>query len=73
MTSALLGLTSYALLVIFAWMRAADEGVLVGLRYLLVLPGIHSGWGIGFILGCLRHQYYRRLPTRNRVWLAKRK
>jgi len=73
LTSVLLGLTSHALLVVFAWMRSADAGLLVGLRYLLVLPCTHSGFGVGFILGCLRHQYYRRLPTTNQVWLTKRK
>ena len=44
----------YALLVIGASVRAAREGVRTGLWYLVVLPCIHFGWGIGFVLGFLK-------------------
>jgi len=43
----------YALLVLGASIRAAREGVRTGLWYLVVLPCIHFGWGIGFVLGYL--------------------
>ena len=44
----------YALVVITASVRAAREGVATGLWYLVVLPCIHFGWGIGFLLGFLK-------------------
>lgn len=44
----------YALFVVLAATRAAKSGVRSGLWYLVVLPCIHFGWGIGFILGFLK-------------------
>lgn len=44
----------YALFVIAASARAAREGLRTGLWYLIVLPCIHFGWGIGFLLGFLK-------------------
>lgn len=44
----------YALFVIVASVRAAREGLATGLWYLVVLPCIHFGWGIGFVLGFLK-------------------
>jgi glycosyltransferase involved in cell wall biosynthesis len=44
----------YALLVIAASVNAAREGLRTGLWYLVVLPCIHFGWGIGFVLGFLK-------------------
>jgi hypothetical protein len=43
----------YALFVIAASVKAAREGLRTGLWYLIVLPCIHFGWGIGFLLGFL--------------------
>ncbi|CAN5208890.1 glycosyltransferase family 2 protein [soil metagenome] len=45
---------AYALLVIAASVNAAREGPRTGLWYLVVLPCIHFGWGIGFMLGFLK-------------------
>lgn len=44
----------YALLVVGASVNAAREGLRTGLWYLVVLPCIHFGWGIGFVLGFLK-------------------
>lgn len=44
----------YIAFVIVAAVRASDEGVRTGLWYLVVLPCIHFGWGVGFILGFLK-------------------
>ena len=44
----------YALFVVLASLRAARSGLRSGLWYLVVLPCIHFGWGIGFILGFLK-------------------
>jgi succinoglycan biosynthesis protein ExoA len=44
----------YAAFVIGASVLAAQEGARVGGWYLIVLPCIHFGWGIGFILGFLK-------------------
>jgi len=48
----------YALFVVLASARliaqAAGSGLRSGLWYLVVLPCIHFGWGIGFILGFLK-------------------
>ena len=44
----------YALLVIAASVNAARGGLRTGLWYLVVLPCIHFGWGIGFVLGFLK-------------------
>lgn len=44
----------YALLVIAASVNAAREGITTGLWYLIVLPCIHFGWGVGFVLGFLK-------------------
>ena len=44
---------AYALLVIVASVRAARQGLGTGLWYLVVLPCIHFGWGVGFVLGFL--------------------
>lgn len=44
----------YAIFVIVASIAAAREGVRTALWYLVVLPCIHFGWGIGFILGFLK-------------------
>ncbi len=44
----------YAAFVITAATIAAREGLRTGLWYLVVLPCIHFGWGIGFILGFLK-------------------
>ncbi len=44
----------YALLVLAASVNAAREGLRTGLWYLVVLPCIHFGWGIGFVLGFLK-------------------
>lgn len=44
----------YALFVILASIKAAREGIRTGLWYLVVLPCIHFGWGIGFLLGFLK-------------------
>lgn len=44
----------YAIFVIAASVIAAREGILTGLWYLVVLPCIHFGWGIGFVLGFLK-------------------
>jgi len=51
LTAAFVVPASYAFLVIAASVRAAREGALVGLWYLVVLPCIHFSWGSGFILG----------------------
>ena len=45
---------AYALLVIAASVNTAREGLRTGLWYLVVLPCIHFGWGIGFVLGYLK-------------------
>lgn len=45
---------AYALLVIAASARAATKGARTGLWYLIVLPCIHFGWGMGFVLGFLK-------------------
>ncbi len=44
----------YAVLVLAASGVAALQGLSVGLWYLVVLPCIHFGWGIGFLLGFLK-------------------
>ena len=44
----------YALLVVAASVNAAREGLRNGLWYLVVLPCIHFGWGVGFVLGFLK-------------------
>ncbi|CAN5542622.1 glycosyltransferase family 2 protein [soil metagenome] len=44
----------YAAFVIVASIVAAKEGIGTGLWYLVVLPCIHFGWGIGFVLGFLK-------------------
>ena len=44
---------TYMLVVIAASARASRDGVRTGLWYLVVLPCIHFGWGIGFLLGFL--------------------
>jgi succinoglycan biosynthesis protein ExoA len=44
---------AYALLVIVASVNASRAGLRTGLWYLVVLPCIHFGWGIGFVLGFL--------------------
>jgi succinoglycan biosynthesis protein ExoA len=44
----------YAVFVIAASVIAAREGLRTGLWYLVVLPCIHFGWGIGFVLGFLK-------------------
>jgi succinoglycan biosynthesis protein ExoA len=44
----------YALLVVGASVIAAREGIRTGLWYLVVLPCIHFGWGIGFVLGFVK-------------------
>jgi hypothetical protein len=45
----------YAAFVIAASIvAAAKEGLRAGLWYLIVLPCIHFGWGIGFVLGFLK-------------------
>jgi glycosyltransferase involved in cell wall biosynthesis len=54
-----LGLTlavpaAYAVFVIVAAVGAMSEGLRTALWYLVVLPCIHFGWGIGFILGFLK-------------------
>ena len=41
----------YFAFVIAASVVAAREGIRTGLWYLVVLPCIHFGWGIGFVLG----------------------
>jgi hypothetical protein len=41
----------YVICVVVASVEAAREGLRVGLWYLVVLPCIHFGWGIGFLLG----------------------
>ena len=43
----------YAVLVLAASVVASREGFTTGLWYLVVLPCIHFGWGIGFVLGFL--------------------
>ncbi|MEQ1736998.1 MAG: glycosyltransferase family 2 protein, partial [Rhodoglobus sp.] len=43
----------YATLVLIASIVAARAGIKTGLWYLVVLPCIHFGWGIGFVLGVL--------------------
>lgn len=43
----------YVTFVIVASVKAAREGVRTGAWYLIVLPCIHFGWGIGFLLGFL--------------------
>ncbi len=43
----------YVALVLAASVVAAREGLRTGLWYLVVLPCIHFGWGIGFVLGFL--------------------
>jgi hypothetical protein len=44
----------YLLLVLAAAVRCATRnGVRAALWYLIVLPCIHFGWGIGFLLGIL--------------------
>lgn len=44
----------YGVVVIVASLRAARGGIGTGLWYLIVLPCIHFGWGIGFLLGFLK-------------------
>ena len=44
----------YAAFVIAASVIAARGGLRIGLWYLIVLPCIHFGWGIGFLLGFLK-------------------
>lgn len=44
----------YAVVVVAASIRATREGIGTGLWYLIVLPCIHFGWGIGFLLGFLK-------------------
>jgi len=44
----------YAIFVVAASVLAAREGLRTGLWYLIVLPCIHFGWGIGFVLGFLK-------------------
>lgn len=44
----------YALFVLVAAALAVGEGTRTALWYLLVLPCIHFGWGIGFLLGFLK-------------------
>jgi succinoglycan biosynthesis protein ExoA len=44
----------YAAFVVAASAVAARGGLPVGLWYLIVLPCIHFGWGIGFLLGFLK-------------------
>lgn len=44
----------YVLLVIVASLNAARQGLRTGLWYLIVLPCIHFGWGVGFVLGFLK-------------------
>ncbi|MGX5681460.1 glycosyltransferase family 2 protein [Schumannella luteola] len=44
---------AYALVVVAASVRAARERILTGAWYLVVLPCIHFGWGVGFLLGFL--------------------
>jgi len=44
----------YAVFVIGASVIAAREGIRTGLWYLIVLPCIHFGWGVGFVLGFLK-------------------
>jgi glycosyltransferase involved in cell wall biosynthesis len=53
---------SYAGFVLAASIVAAREGIRTGLWYLIVLPCIHFGWGIGFVLGFLK--LTRNLTTR---------
>lgn len=43
----------YVLFVVAASIIAAKQGIRTGLWYLVVLPCIHFGWGIGFLLGFL--------------------
>lgn len=45
---------SYLVFVIVASVVAARGGLRTGLWYLVVLPCIHFGWGIGFLLGYLK-------------------
>ena len=52
LTAALAVPASYAVLVLVAAARTARvEGFAVGAWYVAVLPCIHFGWGIGFLLG----------------------
>lgn len=44
----------YLLFVVVASVIAARGGIRTGLWYLVVLPCIHFGWGIGFVLGFLK-------------------
>lgn len=44
----------YVVFVAGASVIAAREGIRTGLWYLIVLPCIHFGWGIGFLLGFLK-------------------
>ncbi len=44
----------YAAFVVAASLVAAREGLRTGLWYLIVLPCIHFGWGVGFLLGFLK-------------------
>ncbi|MEQ7010932.1 glycosyltransferase family 2 protein [Actinopolymorpha sp. B17G11] len=44
----------YVLFVVVASTIATREGIRTGLWYLAVLPCIHVGWGLGFILGFLK-------------------
>jgi len=44
----------YAVFVIGASVIAARAGIRTGLWYLIVLPCIHFGWGVGFVLGFLK-------------------
>ncbi len=44
----------YAVFVLAAAVVAAREGLRAAAWYLLVLPCIHFGWGIGFVLGFLK-------------------
>lgn len=44
----------YAVFVVIAGLLAVREGLPTGLWYLIVLPCIHFGWGVGFLLGFLK-------------------
>jgi hypothetical protein len=44
----------YAAFVVAASAIAARDGLRTGFWYLIVLPCIHFGWGIGFLLGFLK-------------------
>jgi hypothetical protein len=54
LTAALLIPGVYAVFVVLAALETVRNGAQAFLWYLIVLPTIHFGWGVGFLLGFLK-------------------